>query len=137
MTEQPTQSTQPTDTSLLEVLAYYAEAGFDGDAFASDDGLVLCGSCGSKVSPDHVSVHSIRRLEGASDPSDMLGVLAVICPVCGKHSTCVLKYGPEVSPEEAAVWRRTEDLRHSDQLPANMAPGEDDPAVQPFTPEPQ
>lgn len=124
------------ETTLLELLSYYEQAGFGGDSFVTEGGLLLCGACSSRVAPDHVSVHSIRRLEGPSDPADAVGVLAVICPVCGSKSTCVLKFGPEATLDEAEVWSRTIDRRSSDQLPGNMAPGEDDPDVLP-APQPQ
>lgn len=117
------------EPSLVEVLATYSEAGFDGDAFAVEDGMILCGSCQSKLSPDHIDVHSIRRLEGTSDPSDNVGVVAIICPVCHARSTMVLKYGPEASPDEVTIWHQTNDRRNSLILPADMAPGEKDPHV--------
>ena len=44
-----------------------------------------------------------RRLEGASDPDDMISVVAVTCPRCGTGGTLVLKYGPTAPENEAAV----------------------------------
>lgn len=117
------------EPSLVEVLDSYSAAGFDGDAFAVEGGMILCGSCQSKLSPDHIEVHSIRRLEGTSDPSDNMGVFAIICPVCKSQSTMVLKYGPEASPDELAIWHQTKDRRDSTILPSDMAPGEQDPYV--------
>ena len=114
----------PTESSLIDVLSAYADAGFDGDAFASDEGMILCGSCQSRLAPDHIDVHSIRRLEGTSDPADNVGVVAIICPVCQARATMVLKYGPEASPDEVAIWQKTNDCRDSKILPPDMAPGE-------------
>lgn len=128
---------QNAEPSLLEILAYYAEAGFCADAHATDGGRMLCGSCQSSITPDHLDVHSVRRLEGASDPSDMVGVVAIICPVCDAHATAVLKYGPEASPDEIEIWQRTNDLRNGDVLGGHMAPGEDDPDVIATVPDPQ
>ena len=91
----------------------------------------------SLIAPDHMDVHSIRRLEGASDPSDMVGVLAIICPVCDNHATVVLKFGPEASPDEIEIWQRTKDLRESSTLDGHMAPGENDPASVATVPDPQ
>jgi hypothetical protein len=113
------------EPTLVDVLAGYAAAGFDGDAFASEGGMILCGACQSKLSPDHIDVHSIRRLEGTSDPSDNIGVVAIVCPVCGSQATMVLKYGPEASSDEVAIWHQTNDRRNSIILPSDMAPGED------------
>ncbi len=117
-------SNESVEPTLIEVLAAYASGGFDADAFVAPDGRLLCGSCQSLLAPDHIEVHSIRRLEGQSDPSDNMGVIAVICPVCGAHATAVLKFGPEASPEENEIWQRTIDARSSDILPGNAAPGE-------------
>ena len=128
---------QNSEPSLLEILAYYAEGGFGADAHATDGGRILCGSCQSLITPERLDVHSIRRLEGASDPSDMVGVIAIICPVCNAHATAVLKFGPEASPDEIEIWQRTKDLRSSDTLGGHMAPGEDDPAVIATVPDPQ
>ena len=129
-TQQRLNHVEPTDhsePSLVDVLSAYSEAGFDGDAFATDGGMILCGSCRSTLSPDHIDVHSIRRLEGTSDPSDNIAILAIICPVCESHATMVLKYGPEASPDEVTIWHQTNETRSSPILPANMAPGEDRP----------
>ncbi len=118
-------NTDHEESSLTEVLKAYAEAGFGADAFATDGGMILCGSCQSTLSPDHIDVHSIRRLEGTSDPSDNVGVVAVICPVCGSQATMVLKYGPDASPSEVTIWHHTNDRRNSTILPPDMAPSEE------------
>jgi hypothetical protein len=119
------ESTDHEEPSLVEVLGAYSEAGFNGDAFASKDGLILCGSCQSHLSPHYIGVHSIRRLEGKSDPSDNIGVVAIICPVCQSHATMVLKYGPEASPEEVAIWLGTKDRRKDWALASAHPPSED------------
>lgn len=122
------------EPSLVEILAYYAQAGFDSDAFTAADGMLLCGSCSSLLAPDHIDVHSIRRLEGQSDPSDMVGVIAIVCPVCKAQATVVLKYGPEATPDENEIWQRTNDARDNYHLPPNSAPGEEDMNVTPEIP---
>ncbi len=126
-------TTNQTEPSLVDVLDAYSEAGFSGDAFATDGGMILCGSCQSKLSPNHIDVHSIRRLEGASDPSDNMGVVAIICPVCGSQATMVLKYGPEATSDEVTIWHETNDRRNSSILPADMPSGEDQAHVGPPT----
>jgi hypothetical protein len=132
-TEQPNheEAVVQAEPSLVEVLDSYSAAGFDGDAFATEGGMILCGSCQSKLSPDHIDVHSIRRLEGTSDPSDNIGVVAIVCPVCKSQATMVLKYGPEASPDEVAIWHQTNDRRTSTILPADMPPSEHEPHVGP------
>jgi hypothetical protein len=112
------------EPSVVEILRDYAGAGFSGDAFAGEYGLILCGSCQSRVAASYVQVYSIRRLEGASDPADNVAVLALICPVCQSRATMVLKYGPEASPDEVTIWHQTKDCRDRKIFPGDMAPGE-------------
>lgn len=114
------------ETTLVQVLGEYAAAGFDTDAFATEDGRLLCGACGVTSDPAAVDVHSIRRLEGESDPSDMSGVLALVCPACGAHATAVLRFGPEASAGDQALWLDTKDRRASETLPRDATPAEDD-----------
>jgi hypothetical protein len=76
--------------------------------------------------PGAVELVSIRRLEGASDPADMLAVVALRCPACGAQGVLTLGYGPDTSPEEADVLLGLEDHRGaSAAVPADAAPGED------------
>jgi hypothetical protein len=42
-------------------------------------------------------------VEGASDPADMLAVVALVCPICKTHGTLVVGYGPEAGPDDAEV----------------------------------
>ena len=44
---------------------------------------------------------ALGALEGASDPDDMILVIAASCPVCSTGGTVVLGYGPNASPEDA------------------------------------
>lgn len=114
------------EPTMVQVLAEYAEAGFDADAFTTEGGRLLCGACGVASEPGSVDVHSIRRLEGASDPSDMSAVLALVCPACGARCTAVLRFGPEAGAGDQAVWLDTKDRRSSDTLPGDATPAEDD-----------
>ena len=43
------------------------------------------------------------RLEGASDPADMLHVSALRCPVCGTGGAFVSPYGVNAGEADAAV----------------------------------
>ena len=42
-------------------------------------------------------------MEGASDPADMLAVMAAACPTCGDRSVLVVHYGPTAGPADADV----------------------------------
>ncbi len=114
----------PTEPTLMEILADYGSAGFSADAFATEEGTVICGVCGATTAAPNLEVHSIRRLEGESDPADMTGVLAVICPSCDARSTIVLRFGPEASPGEQRLWQESADRRDSEELPGDATPGE-------------
>ena len=112
------------ETTLTEVLASYDSAGFDAQFSATDDGQAHCYSCGGDAAPSRVELHSLRRLEGASDPADMLAVAAIICPACGVKGVLVLNYGPDTTPGESDVLIGLEDKREGDVLPASQTPDE-------------
>jgi hypothetical protein len=59
---------EPPDdpVSLSEVIAGYGRDGYGLEFFVTDDGLR--GPDGGIVAVDDVAIHSLRRLEGASDP---------------------------------------------------------------------
>ena len=115
----------PSDeTTLTAVLASYDASGFDAQLAATDDGKVHCYSCGVSAEPSGVELHSLRRLEGASDPADMLAIAAVICPSCGVKGVLVLNYGPDSTPGEAEVLVGLEDRRADDVLPGAQTPHE-------------
>lgn len=69
-------------------------------------------------------MHSMRRLEGASDPDDMMAVAAVTCPVCRIDGVLVLSYGPAASAEHADVLLGLRDERGAGQTPPDAATGE-------------
>jgi hypothetical protein len=112
------------DTTLIEVLSLYSDGGFPGIFSVTPDGGVECGSCGVESEAAVVSMHSLRRLEGASDPDDMLAVAAVSCPSCGSRGTVTMMFGPMASPEEAMVMGSLRDCRDDELAPPNSAPDE-------------
>jgi len=127
-----TESTTPADaanepsdnTTLVDVLASYREAGFANTFWAEDNTSVRCGSCSSVLDARRFAMHSIRRLEGASDPADMVAVIATACPVCAARGTMVLGYGPMASGADHAVLTAMHDNRADDVLPGGAAPDE-------------
>ena len=91
----------PSDnTTLLEVLDELAAKGFGGSMWVTETGKLRCEGCGAEFEPGELIVRELRRLEGASDPDDMLAVVALECPVCGMKGTAVLHFGPEATAEE-------------------------------------
>ena len=93
----------PADTPLLAVLAGYEAEGYTGQFNARDGGLIHCFSCGEDFPAVRCRDGDIRRLEGASDPSDMLAVIPVKCPNCSTLGVLVTNYGPEASVADAEV----------------------------------
>ena len=69
-------------------------------------------------------MRSLRRLEGASDPDDMMAVVALECGVCGAAGTMVLGYGPSATAADSDVLRSLRDHRDDGELPADSPPSE-------------
>ena len=111
----------PEDISLAKVLDDFDQAGFSAVLMATEDG-VLCATCRSVVAPGDLLVQRLRRLEGASDPADMLAVVGATCPGCHLDGTLLLGYGPEVDPTHADVLAALELPRAVDAV--GPAPGE-------------
>jgi hypothetical protein len=107
-TEGPAIAAEPDDylqgeaATLIEVIDAFAGDGYDGQ-FAETDAKVRCLACDVVSPPATVELHELRRLEGASDPSDMLAVAAITCPSCGARGTLVLNYGPEATAGDGEV----------------------------------
>ncbi len=125
MTE-PSGAAPSDNTTLIEVLAAYAADGFDAEFELVDgSGDLHCCTCRSTLVAEQVPLHSIRRLEGASDPDDMLAVCAVTCRNCGAQGAVVVRYGPGATIEEAEFLRRAKDRRDDAVAPPDSAPGEE------------
>jgi hypothetical protein len=96
-------------TTLLDVLAVLAGDGFTGQFMArapdpsTQAGRIECSSCHTEFSADAAEVSELRRLEGASDPDEMLAVIALTCPNCATRGALVLNYGPVATVEDAAA----------------------------------
>jgi hypothetical protein len=104
----------PSDyTTLVDILAELAADGFVENFTVTHDGRIRCACCGHIDEPSDMSMTRLRRLEGASDPDDMVAVLGLICPKCEAKGTVVLKYGPGSTEEELAVLGAVEDDRRT------------------------
>ncbi len=118
-------------TTLTEVLDAYQEAGFATAFTVTSDAMLECNSCHQVAWPSDVAMSSLRRLEGASDPDDMMAVVAITCPHCSAQGTTTLGFGPAASPQDSDVMAGLRDHRDDGELPGNSAPGEttgDDPS---------
>lgn len=122
----PTVPGVPRDegTTLTEVLAAYTDAGFAGSFTVTEDSRLACNACQRIAAPAEVRMTSMRRLEGASDPDDMLAIVAITCPNCGVQGTTTLGFGPAAAAQDSDVLRGLRDQRGAEGLPAHSAPGE-------------
>ena len=102
-------------TTLVDVLAQLHEAGWTEDLRAESDGKVRCPSCEGSIPASELEVVAHRRLEGASDPADMLMVLAVTCPSCRARGTLVARYGPEAGVHDDALLLLAANARNQTQ----------------------
>jgi hypothetical protein len=98
----PDRYVQGEAVTLSSLLDDLGALGFTGQ-FDVHGGGVRCLRCRVTTATPAVAVEDLRRLEGASDPADMLAVVALRCPHCGTRGTLVLNYGPEATPEDAEV----------------------------------
>ena len=99
----------PDGTQLSEVLTAAAAGGFDGsfDVTRSDGEVLLrCSACGTASPPATVDRVWTERLEGASDPADMLHVSALRCPACGAGGTLIAHYGPGADDDHQQIIAR-------------------------------
>jgi hypothetical protein len=121
--EQPPIHASETST-LTELLAAYAEGGFAGSFSAVEGAALECHQCNETFPAVEADMSSLRRLEGASDPADMVAVVALSCPRCSAQGTAVLAFGPAASAEDSDALGALRDLRRDDAAPGNSAPGE-------------
>ena len=131
----PVTSDPSDNTTLTDVIDSYRSAGYDSDFFAEDDTCVRCATCQALMPANQLSQVSMRRLEGASDPDDMVAVIATVCPKCDAHGTLVVGLGPMASASDGAVMLAMVDMRGNDpalppdaspdEMPGAAAPGED------------
>jgi hypothetical protein len=100
-----------TDRTILEVLADLEKMGFTGQFVPRDGAQVECVACHELHPADETVLRELERLEGASDPDDMVAVVGLECPHCGAKGTAVLSYGPEAPLLDAEVLQSFEDAR--------------------------
>lgn len=100
---EPDRYRQSEAQTLHGVVSQLEQEGYVGQFGAREGGRVRCFACRAQVAPEEACIEEIRRLEGASDPADMLAVVPVTCPRCGTRGTLVLGYGPDAALEDSEV----------------------------------
>ena len=99
--------------TIADALREFEARGYVGQFVIQPGGSVECTVCGEKQSPRKLPLESMRRIEGASDPADLVFIGALRCANCGARGTAVVPYGPQATPESAHVLRELEDARES------------------------
>lgn len=93
-------------SSIVAVVQSLHAGGFAGEFSAAPHGRVRCQTCAQESDAARCAVYHLRRLEGASDPDELLVVAAIACPRCGTRGTLTLTYGPTATEEDADVLAR-------------------------------
>ena len=94
----------PSDNDTLQnVLDGLAAEGYDGESDALEGGSIRWRRCRHEAPAADTTVELLRRMEGASDPADMLAAMGVTCPVCGDKAALVVHYGPTAGSADADV----------------------------------
>jgi hypothetical protein len=92
-------------STLTEVLQAAADNGYDATFDTVGGGRVRCGHCTTEMPVSTVHVEHIDRLEGASDPADMMLIASLRCPACDHGGTLTLGYGPIADGDDVQVLR--------------------------------
>jgi hypothetical protein len=98
-------------SSLGSILADLEARGYRGQFAAREGSRLACFTCSTEHDAAATAMTALRRTEGASDPDDMLAIVALTCPSCQAKGTAVLTYGPEAPMADAEVLRALEDDR--------------------------
>jgi hypothetical protein len=80
-----------------------AAEGFAHQFTPVEGAAVECSQCDARVDAASLDVASIRRLEGASDPDDMMSLVAARCPNCDARGTLLLGYGVNATVDDADI----------------------------------
>ena len=114
----PTDGTETHDAkTITDVLDGLDGEGFEGQFRAIEGGRVECFTCRQVTPATEMAIEQMSRLEGASDPADMVTILAVTCPKCSTHGTLLLGYGPDSTIEDSEVLRQLGDERSGSGVP--------------------
>jgi hypothetical protein len=103
--DRPTPGAPSDSATLTEMLNTLAADGFVHQFTPVAGAGVECSQCETTVDAAALDVLSIRRLEGASDPDDMMSLVAARCPNCDGRGTLVLGYGVNATADDADISR--------------------------------
>lgn len=69
----------------------------------TEPSTLKCGSCGEESPAGDFDVIDEHRLEGASDPDDMVLVVGATCPRCRADGAIVVGFGPLASDADSDI----------------------------------
>lgn len=110
--------------TITDFLADFAKEGYHGTFRTRPEGRLECGECHEALDPGRVTLHSIRRVEGVSDPDDMAAIAALRCPECGARGTATFCVGTTCPPEDGLVLRALDNQRPSSHVSWRMTDGD-------------
>lgn len=99
----PVEGSPSDNTTLIDVLSTWSDSGFDAQFIGLEGARIECTACGAVSDAAQLDVVEWRRLEGASDPDDMLKAVAAYCPACRAGGSLVLGYGVNASEDDAEI----------------------------------
>jgi hypothetical protein len=108
--------------TIADFIRDFEQQGFTSEFSVRPGGRLRCSSCGRRVRAGDVSVHSLRRVEGVSDPADQSLIGALECPECGSLGTATFCHGAHCPPEDGEVLRQLHDVRPSTAATAGALP---------------
>ena len=91
--------------TLSEVVAKLTAAGYTDDFRAESDGLrAVVAGCTHR--PESLTIDTVVRFEGMTNPDDEAVVFALRCGSHGTRGTYVSSYGPQMPALDAEMVRR-------------------------------
>ncbi len=103
--------------TIAEALREIEAEGYTGQFRALGGGTVECFTCRRTSPAGDFAVEQMVRLEGPTDPADMVAIAALTCPRCAAQGTLLLAYGPDSSLEDADVLQALGAPRHRRGVP--------------------
>ena len=97
---EPERGAPSDNTTVVAELERLRGDGYGEDFYIEPGPAVRCRSCGTTIPAADLELDALRRLEGASDPADMVAILALTCSSCGAKGTALVHYGPGATEEE-------------------------------------
>lgn len=107
----------PSAATLIDVVEAARRDGAAAEFTVAPDTRLHCGSCDNDVDPSAVEREWMHRLEGASDPDELVSVSMITCPACAARGLLVLPYGPAADELESDIARHLPNPVRADMAP--------------------